>query len=87
MHHNLIVINQVFFNILLLAPLIAVVIACFTEFIKFLTPPPPPLEEGEGDSTNGDDTEPGDNHNYSQAVAHKLSALIVVLLFALNMNI
>ena len=86
MHHNLIVINQVFLNILLLAPLIAVVIACFTESIKFLTPPPP-LEEGEGDSTNGDDTEPGDNHNYSQAVAHKLSALIVVLLFALNMNI
>lgn len=46
-----------------------------------------PGEAGEGDSTNGDDTEPGDNHNYSQAVAHKLSALIVVLLFALNMNI
>jgi len=42
--------------------------------------------EGEGDSTNanGDETEHGNNHNYSQAVAHKLSALFVVLLFALN---
>ena len=45
-----------------------------------------PLGAGEGDSTNanGDETEHGNNHNYSQAVAHKLSALFVVLLFALN---
>ncbi|XP_063691572.1 uncharacterized protein LOC134823905 [Bolinopsis microptera] len=38
-----------------------------------------------GDETDGDETE--SEHNYSQSVAHKLSALLVVLLFALNMNI
>ena len=75
-----------FINIL--APIIAViacVIFCRIYLIIYFTGYP--LETGEGDSTNGDDTEPGDNHNYSQAVAHKLSALIAVLLFALNMNI
>ncbi|XP_063685834.1 uncharacterized protein LOC134819681 [Bolinopsis microptera] len=42
-------------------------------------------DETDGDETDGDETK--SEHKYSQSVAHKLSALLVVLLFALNMTI
>ncbi|XP_063689444.1 uncharacterized protein LOC134822349 [Bolinopsis microptera] len=42
-------------------------------------------DETDGDETDGDETD--SEHNYSQSVAHKLSVLLVVLLFASNMNI
>ncbi|XP_063679905.1 uncharacterized protein LOC134815317 [Bolinopsis microptera] len=47
-------------------------------------------DETDGDETDGDETdrdETKSEHKYSQSVAHKLSALLVVLLFALNMTI